>query len=270
MNCADESIAVRAIQFPLNYRLYAASDPIKTALREKVGDKRTSVAIAAARTLISLGDLAEIYNAENQSRIWKGTSALRLAGAIGGLRDPQAVPAIVKFAQMPGEGFRKAVIYALREIRSDSAVAALAAALNDPDEDVRYHAIMGLAFQTGRMNPDWAWGYAHFKENPEALTSKWKQWWETEGKTKYPSIDEVLKDYEREKNLYPIVEVVAPAAPKPAAAQPTPAPVRNTPKIVDNAGWLSRNRYFVIIAGLCVVVAVVLGFSATRFRRNGK
>jgi HEAT repeat protein len=65
--------------------------------------------------------------------------------ALGRLRDPAAVPALIERFTTDERDVRKAAAYALGEIGDPRAVPALSAALSDPIHDVRYNAAIALA-----------------------------------------------------------------------------------------------------------------------------
>src|SRR5205085_2160993 len=65
--------------------------------------------------------------------------------ALGRLRDPDAVPALLSAFSSDDRDIRKAAAYALGEIGDPRAKDVLAAALNDPVADVRYNCAIALA-----------------------------------------------------------------------------------------------------------------------------
>src|SRR5439155_1384828 len=66
-------------------------------------------------------------------------------GARGAIADAEAVPTLVRLAGSEDGGLRKAAVHALGSFPGEAPRAALAVALNDPVEDVRWNAAVGLA-----------------------------------------------------------------------------------------------------------------------------
>ena len=65
--------------------------------------------------------------------------------ALGAIGDPAALPGLVELARADDAGVRKAAVHALGSFPDEAAAAALAAALSDPAEDVRWNAAVALA-----------------------------------------------------------------------------------------------------------------------------
>ncbi|PYQ11929.1 MAG: hypothetical protein DMF80_20045 [Acidobacteria bacterium] len=65
--------------------------------------------------------------------------------ALGAIADAEAVPTLVRLAGSEDGGLRKAAVHALGSFPGEAPRAALAVALNDPVEDVRWNAAVGLA-----------------------------------------------------------------------------------------------------------------------------
>jgi HEAT repeat protein len=65
--------------------------------------------------------------------------------ALGAIGDAEAVPTLVKLAAGEDAGVRKAAVHALGSFPGDASRAALAAALGDAVEDVRWNAAVSLA-----------------------------------------------------------------------------------------------------------------------------
>ena len=65
--------------------------------------------------------------------------------ALGAIGEPQAVPTHVSLARSEDAGLRKAAVHALGSFPGEDARAALATAVNDPVEDVRWNAAVALA-----------------------------------------------------------------------------------------------------------------------------
>jgi HEAT repeat protein len=65
--------------------------------------------------------------------------------ALGAIGDPAALPGLLELARGEDAGVRKAAVHALGSFPGDSSGEALAAALTDPVEDVRWNAAVALA-----------------------------------------------------------------------------------------------------------------------------
>jgi HEAT repeat protein len=65
--------------------------------------------------------------------------------ALGAIRDPAALPGLLDLARADDPGVRKAVVHALGSFADAASGDALAAALRDPVEDVRWNAAVALA-----------------------------------------------------------------------------------------------------------------------------
>ncbi|HUG55155.1 MAG TPA: HEAT repeat domain-containing protein [Vicinamibacteria bacterium] len=65
--------------------------------------------------------------------------------ALGALGDAQAVPALLELTRSEDPGVRKTAVHALGSFPGEATQAALAAALGDPVEDVRWNAAVALA-----------------------------------------------------------------------------------------------------------------------------
>jgi HEAT repeat protein len=65
--------------------------------------------------------------------------------ALGAIGDPAALPDLLRLARGDDAGLRKAAVHALGSFPSEEARAALASALQDPAEDVRWNAAIALA-----------------------------------------------------------------------------------------------------------------------------
>ena len=65
--------------------------------------------------------------------------------ALGAIGDPSGLPVLLELARADDAGVRKAAVYALGAFGDEASSAALAAALSDPAEDVRWNAALALA-----------------------------------------------------------------------------------------------------------------------------
>ncbi len=144
---------------------------------------------AALEALIRLGDYSHIdeaikyLDAEETVRevpFYK----VQIARAFGLIRDPSLVPQLHALLQHRDDRLRGAVAGSLRNIQSKSSIPYFVAGLDDPNVEVRYHCMMALAkmFDKGGQ---WAPGYDLFLQDESQYLSRWKDWWEKEGKVKF-------------------------------------------------------------------------------------
>jgi len=147
----------------------------------------------AVAALVRLGHKETLYELPGLLAAWNEAApwAVPLVGeALRAVREPAFVPLLVELSRLENDAIRAGALHALRFIRSDDAVAALAEGLEERDLSLRYDAIMGLAYQTG--NPEWTCTLSQFEKSPADLTAKWLRWWRDEGIIKYPSVEEVI------------------------------------------------------------------------------
>lgn len=89
-----------------------------------------------------------------------------------GIKDPQAVPALVRLLESPEAEKRRIAITTLGQTRSQAATASLTKALDDPDQEVRYNAVVGLAQVTGET--DGMPSLEFFKQNEQRYLTHWR------------------------------------------------------------------------------------------------
>jgi hypothetical protein len=259
---ADDEVALMAMI--VAWRSEAMSPSLDVALCERKYGTSRWLAGTAVQTLTRRGDIRTIYELDDFAK--KG-----ILGPVGEVRQPEAVPALVQLARSSHPETHGQAIKALRMIRSPKGASTLGAGLDDCDEWVRYDAIMGLAALTDHMNPQWAWGFDHFRENPKELTDKWKAWWEKEGKSQYPSVETVLKEYEETKRKLeaerkPVAAATGPRppeAPAPSTTLPDPQPTAPVNPGRTSGGLL------LVICGFCAIAGLA-AYIAMKSRKRGK
>ena len=136
---------------------YAAIDVLKEIetpaasaslrLAAKSGDMRVKLRAVAA--LLSKNDISELEFAEKMLSGRPSGIALELinnlTAALHGVKDPKAIPTLVRLLGSRYVEVRRSSAFALRRTGADAAISPLMKALYDNDRDVRYHAVMGLA-----------------------------------------------------------------------------------------------------------------------------
>ena len=114
----------------------AADDPrVRRYLALALGRLGSSRAVPA---LLEAAKGSPTAPADSETQIY----AVWALGAIG---DPSALPGLLELAGAGDAGVRKAAVHALGSYPGEASAAALAAALSDPAEDVRWNAAVALA-----------------------------------------------------------------------------------------------------------------------------
>lgn len=91
-----------------------------------------------------------------------------------GVKDDRAIPTLAKLLHAPSPETRRAAVSALRHTGSRSAISALVEALEDPDIEVRYYGVIGLAEITGQS--EWRPNMDEFRSDPKRYLSYWADW----------------------------------------------------------------------------------------------
>lgn len=112
----------------------------------------------------------------------------KIARSICFIRDQQTIPILNEQLILSKVGFlREYISRALRAMKNPSSVPYFIAALDDPAQEVRYQALMGLA-EIEDKNGEWAPGIENFTSNGIPAVKLWKHWWQSEGKSKYAKL----------------------------------------------------------------------------------
>jgi len=90
------------------------------------------------------------------------------------IEDPRALPSVKHLLQSSDIPLRRAAAQALWRIADKSSQSAMIAVLNDPDSQVRFYAVRGLAETTGQRE----WGPANglFEQDEEKYLRHWRTW----------------------------------------------------------------------------------------------
>ena len=201
----DTDVAVHAMRSAITPQPKVRGKVVIDALLSRKSGENVQIKVYAIAALIRLDHKDTLYGLNETLRqlLAENKNNARWLGVIGEslatVTDRKAVPLLVELAGSEARSIRSGAVRALRDIRSEKAVAALAGALEDEDEWIRYHAIMGLAYQTDRTNAEWSCTARHFKKNPKPLTEKWRRWWLEEGSKKYPPVDETIRQLEQQR-----------------------------------------------------------------------
>lgn len=97
-----------------------------------------------------------------------------LLSGLGSVKDPRAVPTLGTLLKQGDDPVRRAAAEALASTASPDGIDALAQALYDPDHQVRYYAVIGLAEITGQK--DWRPIADTFRDREAEYLSHWKDW----------------------------------------------------------------------------------------------
>ena len=204
VTCDEESVAVSAVRLIADVPL--KTDAVLAALKKRADEPASLLSAAATGALLRMGDTSTLYGLKERIETQYADNPRPLgmiAYYLGRLdRNPQLVPALVALRECERGGIRKSAVHVLRHILSRMAVAALVVALDDSNELVRYHGVMGLHVQTGRKRSGTATSLESFRADPSKYTNLWKRWWETEGSQKCPSVQDVLAGFETTKRNF--------------------------------------------------------------------
>jgi len=95
-------------------------------------------------------------------------------GALGGIKDPAAIPALARMLTVDDSEIRQGAVAGLRNTGSKAALEPLSQALYDSDIWVRWNAVMASAEITHQK--EWYPVYDQFKENEQLYLDYWKAW----------------------------------------------------------------------------------------------
>jgi len=189
----DTSPAV--LQLCLNgaLNLGIAADGIES-LRALAASEDPAVRGIALRGLVEIKDRKAVpeavrYLLSNTAVPGLPEVPMRVDVAIRKLDDPGLAEDVLPLLSSPDPVMRRTGLHALRNMRNPTVIPTLAAMLADPEEGVKYLAMMALAETTGE-NLQWAVARRIFQENPSYYIEKWQTWWETEGKALYGTTGE--------------------------------------------------------------------------------
>jgi len=105
-------------------------------------------------------------------------SEFAIANSLMGIHDQGAIPALTRLMSSPDAETRRGAANALRNTESVDAVEPLVKALYDPDFDVRWMAVMGLAGIAGPDSDKKSWYPARdeFQRNEDLYLEHWRDW----------------------------------------------------------------------------------------------
>jgi hypothetical protein len=164
--------------------LRTISTPAATlALRSAAQDSDANTRILAIAALLARGNIDYLDEAvsallsakhgANGFLIWRLASSLEF-----GVRDRKAIPALVRLLRARYVPVRRAAAAALRNTHDRGAIEPLAEALHDPDREVQYQAVIGLAEITGAPS-EWSPASGTFDKDPKKYLDHWRDWAKT-------------------------------------------------------------------------------------------
>jgi hypothetical protein len=160
---------------------YSKSPASTKALRSALNHPDRKMRLGAAGALLERNDtsgLALVTEAlSNPSSLPDGTEGGLLYGIGQGLTDPSAVPALKELLTSPRVEIRRAAASGLMRIGSRDGVAPLLPLLNDPDFEVRFYAVVGIAKAVHQ--PGWQPNMIDFTRDQDKYLNHWKEWGQT-------------------------------------------------------------------------------------------
>ena len=104
----------------------------------------------------------------------------RLAGEISMIRDPSALPILLRLLRLPSPFARQAILQAVRAINSPQSAPFLLKMLDDPHADNAFIAMQALIELAGGGAIDWVPPLPAFRENPNYYAARCREWWQAE------------------------------------------------------------------------------------------
>jgi HEAT repeat protein len=168
---------------PDKIKAVAVLDRVKTpvatnALRKAADSSHEDLSIYAIAALLERNDISKLSTAEN---VLANTSAIadpnlltKLAFALEGVHNPQAIPSLARLLNPNFLQARRSAASALRSTGDNAALEHLAKALYDSDKRVRYQAVMGLA----EITEQYSWGPAVmlYDKDEQRYLEHWRDW----------------------------------------------------------------------------------------------
>lgn len=146
-------------------------------LRHALTSTSIEVRLDVARSLVAHDDIAGLELVEhalnNPSGLTTETFS-NLAGSLAGLRNPESVPALRRLLTLSDQRITRAAVVALRQSHSSSALQPLSSQLGNPEQQVRYYAVVGLGEITGQ--DEWTPSYNEFTAHESKYVEHWREW----------------------------------------------------------------------------------------------
>jgi len=152
-------------------------DSATQTLRHALETTRGELQLRIAWQLVAHNDITGLDLVEKALRHSAGSSEhvfLNLAGSLGGLKDPKAIPALKRLLETHDQHIIKGAAIALRQSRSADALEPLSQLLSNSDEKVRYYAVVGMGETTGQ--DEWTPAFDEFLNHEAKYLSYWRNW----------------------------------------------------------------------------------------------
>ena len=155
----------------------AKTEAATSALRQGAQEQNISLRLEAAAALLRRNDISTLdmvaksllEPSEDISDPGRGDAVF----ALDGITDPRAIPTLSHLLSKGDVEIRRRAAVALRHTHSSEAIGALARALDDSDQQVRYSAVAGLAEITGETK--WMPSIPLFKEDESPYLAHWHE-----------------------------------------------------------------------------------------------
>lgn len=147
-------------------------------LKSTLQDADETVRLSGAAALLLADDVTALGVAEQEllrpnPNLAQYAIGLRF-GIAQGLSTPVAIPTLVRLLQEGDDETKRAACSALGRTHSPLAIRPLVTALDDPNIDVQYSAVVGLSNASGLTNRRPS--RPAFAMNPERYVEFWKDW----------------------------------------------------------------------------------------------
>jgi len=149
------------------------------ALRRATEVKDIALRLSVAAALLEHNDLSTLKFAEDTLLKPDPTLSPDILhnlsyGIFVGVKDEQAVPSLARLLHASSIETRRAAASALMHTGSSPCIDPLLSTLNDPDLEVRYYSVVGLAEITGQT--DWRPNMDDFVSDQQRYLNHWKDW----------------------------------------------------------------------------------------------
>jgi HEAT repeat protein len=166
----------RALEILSHLQTDLASGVLRQALRSTSGELRLTI----AATLVAHNDITGLEPVATALLHPAGLSndlLLNLAGSLGGMKDPNAVPTLAKLVEANNPDINRFAAAALRQTGSSTALEPLSHLLGDPNLQTRYYAVIGFGEITHQ--DAWSPAFDEFQQHEEHYLSYWRVWAQT-------------------------------------------------------------------------------------------
>ena len=149
------------------------------ALQRASHSSDPTIRLGAVAALLMRNDISGLQlAAETLLHAWGGAFSPGvtegLVIGISWVKDPRAVPALETLLERGDDAVRRAAARALANTSSPDGTDALARALYDPDQQVRFWAVLGLADITGQKS--WRPSVLTYRDREAEYLSHWRDW----------------------------------------------------------------------------------------------